>query len=374
MVLADDEGQYIDANDSAVELFGLPETELLGHSIKDFTPEGFDFEAAWQGFQASESERGTFSLVRHDGTELVVEYAATRNVVPGQHLSVLRDVTDAQNYEQVIERLHDTAQEIFSADSEKQVAMIMITAIEDILELPINGVAMYDDSEEVLRTIAATERATELVGDLPVFHPGESLAWDVFETGQIAHYEDVSTAPNRHNSETPIRSEVVVPLGEYGVFTCGATTEGAFEHADVALLELLAAAIRLAQGQSVDSDAESRLSASGFAVAGSREGVDRLAATSRTTLEKLDDALADIQTAAAGGAPDNPEAERLLEQARRLRAEVDDRLAEIEAAERAEPEKADEPAGDAVDVDAELASLKEDVDSDEDDGETHNDT
>ncbi len=240
MVLADDEGQYIDANESAVELFGLPEKELLGHSIKDFTPEDFDFEAAWQAFQASDSERGTFPLVRHDGTELVVEYAATRNVIPGQHLSVIRDVTDAKNYEQVIERLHDTAQEIFSAETEEQVAIIMITAIEDILELPINGVAMYDGSEDVLRTVAATERATELVGDSPVFHPGESLAWDVFETGQIAHYEDVSTVPNRHNPETAIRSEIIVPLGEHGVAMIGSTTPGEFDDTDVSLVDTLA--------------------------------------------------------------------------------------------------------------------------------------
>ncbi|WP_336135847.1 DUF7547 family protein [Natronomonas amylolytica] len=171
----------------------------------------------------------------------------------------------------------------------------------------------------------------------------------------------------------------------------------------IRLLELLAAAIRLAQGRSVDPDTEARLSASEFAVSGSREGVDRLAAASRTTLERLDDALADLQAATTDGTPRNPEAERLLEQARQLRAEVDDRLAEIESAERPEAEtaertaidvdseaetedtdepargtaateEADETAADAVDIDAELASLKEDVDADDDGEETHNDT
>ncbi|MEF8808528.1 DUF7547 family protein [Natronomonas sp.] len=196
----------------------------------------------------------------------------------------------------------------------------------------------------------------------------------------------------------PSPSELLALTERYTIPALVSTLE-----TSIRLLELLAAAIRLAQGRSVDSDVEARLSASEFAVAGGREGVDRLAAASRTTLEKLDDALVDLQGAAAGGAPDNPEAERLLEQARRLRAEVDDRLAEIEAAERAESgtadrttidvdsetgtgadadesatetaeaEEADEPAGDTVDVDAELASLKEDMDSGEDDGETHND-
>lgn len=160
---------------------------------------------------------------------------------------------------------------------------------------------------------------------------------------------------------------------------------------NIRLLELLAAAIRLTQGRPLDSDAKARLRASEFAVSGGREGVDRLAAASRTTLEKLDDALADLQEAAAGGAPENPEAERLLAEARDLRAEIDDRLAEAETRERTNVDvpsegdesgaetpdgtegDADRDAEDGIDVDAELASLKDDVESDDDGEGTPND-
>jgi hypothetical protein len=144
---------------------------------------------------------------------------------------------------------------------------------------------------------------------------------------------------------------------------------------NIRLLELLAATIRLARGRPIDT--ETRLKASEFAVAGGREGVDRLAGASRTTLEKLDDALADLQEATAGGSPENSEAERLLTQARELRAEIDDRLADVDEPQRTDidvrSDDADESTGESpsesVDVDAELASLKEDVD---DDGETPN--
>ncbi|QLD84355.1 hypothetical protein HWV23_01070 [Natronomonas halophila] len=148
---------------------------------------------------------------------------------------------------------------------------------------------------------------------------------------------------------------------------------------NVRLLELLAAAIRLAQGRPIDAETKTRLKASEFAVASGREGVDRLTAASRTTLEKLDDALADLQEAAAEGTPENPEAERLLKQARELRAEIDDRLAEVDERERTDidvrsedaDESASESSSESVDVDAELASLKEDMD-DDDEGETPN--
>lgn len=169
---------------------------------------------------------------------------------------------------------------------------------------------------------------------------------------------------------------------------------------NIRLLELLAAAIRLTQGRPIDPDAKARLQASEFPVAGGREGVDRLAAASRTTLEKLDDALADLQEAAAGGSPENPEAQRLLAEARDLRAEIDARLAEAETRERIDIDVSSEAEGDEpgaqtpestddgtdsdsassadttdddIDVDAELASLKDDVESAADDEGTPND-
>ncbi|MFC6938522.1 PAS domain S-box protein [Salinirubellus sp. GCM10025818] len=91
MLIADDDGRYIEVNDAACELFGLDREALLGRRIEEFAPEGFDFEAAWREFQATERERSTFPLVRPDGEVRTVEYAATTDVLPGEHLSILRE-------------------------------------------------------------------------------------------------------------------------------------------------------------------------------------------------------------------------------------------------------------------------------------------
>lgn len=103
MILADDEGEFVEVNESTATLFGLPEDELIGRSIPEFAPEDFNFAEAWQEFQESGHERGTFPLVRPDGTERIVEYAASTNIVPGQHLSVLRDITDRTERQQELE-------------------------------------------------------------------------------------------------------------------------------------------------------------------------------------------------------------------------------------------------------------------------------
>lgn len=136
----------------------------------------------------------------------------------------------------------------------------------------------------------------------------------------------------------------------------------------IRVLDLLAAAIRVADGRPLDGAGDESLRGLG------RDGRDRLATVSRTTLERLDDALAELQTAAAEGdlGPNHPEVRQLLEQARELRSEVDARVAD--ATDTSESAVSDEEgsgisvreaeADDAVgiDVDAELESIKKDLD------------
>lgn len=140
-------------------------------------------------------------------------------------------------------------------------------------------------------------------------------------------------------------------------------------------LQLLAAAIRVAEGRPLDGRNERGR-------AKTPTNTDRLASASRRTLEALDDALAEVQSAAAGGEPDDPELRGLLEEARSLRTEVDERLAEVTAEtsddedgvnpvdieveagdDRAENEDAEDDADRIdVDVEGELESIKRELD------------
>ncbi|MFC7228039.1 response regulator [Salinirubellus salinus] len=92
MLLADEVGRYVDVNDAACDLFGVPREELLGRTAIDFAPPEFDFETAWRQFRSSDGEEGEFPLVRPDGETIMLEYSAVPDVVPGLNLSVLRPV------------------------------------------------------------------------------------------------------------------------------------------------------------------------------------------------------------------------------------------------------------------------------------------
>lgn len=157
----------------------------------------------------------------------------------------------------------------------------------------------------------------------------------------------------------PTPREVLRFTESYAIPTAIAVLE-----ANIRALELLAAVLRAIDGPASDA-ALAR---------------DRAESVSRATLDRLDDALDDLQHAIRGR-PENPEARRLLEHARDLRAEIEDRLGVTpDGPDRSsagdarssgeggptEDTSEGEPTSDVhevpVDVEGELESIKRDVD------------
>ena len=104
MVLVDDDGRYVNANPAACELFGLPLYELLDRRVGDFAEPDFDARPVWEELRKSGSAEGLFRLVRPDGTVRETEFTAKADVLPGRHLSVLRDVSERRRSEESLRK------------------------------------------------------------------------------------------------------------------------------------------------------------------------------------------------------------------------------------------------------------------------------
>ena len=125
---------------------------------------------------------------------------------------------------------------------------------------------------------------------------------------------------------------------------------------NIEALKLLRRALRLAEGRP--------------ATASSGGVQERATQLSRATLARLDDALSDLQGAVEGRPPD-AEARELLTEARDLRESLAEQLAESQA-HNGDGLDAVESTDVPVDVDAELRSIKDDID-DPSDGENDDD-
>jgi len=158
ILIADDDGRYIEANERAADLFELPKPSLLGRSIREFVPDDLDFKETWAEFQATDQDRGRLTIVSANGTERIVEYSAKPNVVPGQHLSILRDITEREKRKEEIE----LAETVFQ---NTQDAIFLIDVIEPD-EFRVQRVnSTYEELTGLVNTDIQGKTPREIAGD-----------------------------------------------------------------------------------------------------------------------------------------------------------------------------------------------------------------
>lgn len=98
VLLADDDGRYVDASPGIEALIGLPAEMILRQTIADLTPPELrgGIADAWQAFSATGQASGEWTLLRTDGRRVPVAFRAQANCPgPGIHASVLTRLDDA---------------------------------------------------------------------------------------------------------------------------------------------------------------------------------------------------------------------------------------------------------------------------------------
>jgi PAS domain S-box-containing protein len=161
-------------------------------------------------------------------------------------LATTRDITDRKRRAARLETLHDVTREMMVARTHDAVAETAVEAVEDILGLSQAAVFRYDGEQDAL--VPAVDRAEHeaLRAGIPDLERGDGAAWRVFETGETAVLEDVEGVPEASNPDSPVESELLVPLGEHGVLAAGSTTRREFDDQTVSLAEILAANLTVA--------------------------------------------------------------------------------------------------------------------------------
>lgn len=115
ILIADDEGYYLEVNPAACQLLGYNREELLALRVWDITPEPNQHQGRkqWQLFLASGKQSGEYRLRRKDGRTIEVEYRAVAHIQPGLHLSILRDITERKRIEHTLRYQKELLQTIF---------------------------------------------------------------------------------------------------------------------------------------------------------------------------------------------------------------------------------------------------------------------
>jgi hypothetical protein len=142
--------------------------------------------------------------------------------------------------EQGLAEIQSITREMVNADSHDAIAEILMTRLPEALSFPLCSLWRHDTTTETLEPVATTETAEQIIETVPTIGPGEGIAWTVYTTGETEVVTDVSTRPDSYNRNSPIGSEIIVSVGEYGVLATGSTRPQSFTETEQRLVETLA--------------------------------------------------------------------------------------------------------------------------------------
>ncbi|ERH07352.1 MAG: signal transduction histidine kinase [Halonotius sp. J07HN4] len=168
---------------------------------------------------------------------------------PVRLYGAIEEVTDRRRHESRLNALFDTNRRLLDAETPAAVAEVAVEAAADVFGLSLSGVHLYNPTADALEPAAMTDAARETFGTVPTFEAGEGVAWEAFETGVSRVFDNVRAAEAVYNDDTAVCSEIVVPLGDHGVFLAGALTPDVLDERTISLAKLLGAAVETALDQ-----------------------------------------------------------------------------------------------------------------------------
>ena len=257
-VLAEDASRNVLAvNDRLFELFGMagsPEDTVgtdcaqLAETVSDQFVDPGEFVGRIDALVANPEPVREAELARRDGRTFARSHDPLALPDGEGHLWVYRDITDRADRERRLTALNETSRDLMRAETREAVVETGVEAAREVLGLEANAIHLLDD-EGRLAPVAVTDRTAELVGEPPTLTPGDSIAWRVYESGEARAVDDVRADPDVHRPETPVHSELYVPIGDHGILLAGSDTPAAFDRQDVVYGEILAASIATALDQ-----------------------------------------------------------------------------------------------------------------------------
>jgi len=257
ITLIEPDGTIEYTSSAAERILGFDPGELIGENGFEYVhPEDRedrldDIEAFIEGNEDETIQEFRFQCA--DGSYRWIESTA-RNLLDDPDVEGLllssRDITDRKAYEQRLSTLHDTTRRIIDAESKQDVAEITVDAAQDLLEFSLPSVWFPVEGDTELTLVANSEEHQTLLeeaGTPTPTHSSDSWLWDVIETDETVIRSPIPTEDLA--ADVPIQSAVVLPLGEHGIFACGAKGEVEFSDREIRIAEILAQNVRTALNQ-----------------------------------------------------------------------------------------------------------------------------
>src|SRR5689334_1386683 len=166
ILIFEESGKCLEANAAVAALVGVPREQLIGSRLCDLCG---GLEEVWAGLAGTKNGRGEFWMQPKNGARRLVDYSFTANILPGQHLTVWRDVTEQKSVEEQLrdsQKMEAVGRLAGGVAHDFNNILGIISGHAELLESSAPGQAERARAEKI---ISATEKASSLTRQLLAF-------------------------------------------------------------------------------------------------------------------------------------------------------------------------------------------------------------
>ncbi|MFB6252185.1 MAG: ATP-binding protein [Halobellus sp.] len=160
--------------------------------------------------------------------------------------AVYTDITSEYRYESRLRSLHEATRELVTIGSVDAVAEATVDAAHDLLDVDFVTVFSHDADENELRPVEPQDPEKEPHVDPSTSHHGTAIARAVFESGTPRYVPDRSAAEGVDDDTSVVASELVVPIGRFGVLLLGSRITDGLDESQQSLGKILASNVEVA--------------------------------------------------------------------------------------------------------------------------------
>lgn len=236
-------------NEEASDLFGYDRCEVIGEDITSLLLSEEDKADVQEGWETVLEEkrpgRKVIPCETKSGPTISCEWFVTP-LLDGENgvstvLAFAKDVSSDEKRTIALEALQDSTQELMRSSDAAEIAELVVSATETVLEGPMSTVRIYDPDENTLMPAAVSETLEVASDTVSPIGEGDGLLWDTFQEGESRFVEEASADMVPYELDAGVGSGLLYPLGDHGLLTVATTNGVPIDETDRRLVDVLAA-------------------------------------------------------------------------------------------------------------------------------------
>jgi PAS domain S-box-containing protein len=249
----------LDVNEDAVSRIIMPEELGLDHKSGDIESyldqiKPNDRDAVENAIDSAVDSRGKFDTQFRLADESCDRWLRAHGNVMSDDgslkvVGVTTEITERvhrtkalQKRERVLHKLHTAAQELYKLNDKHAVAEVVISLLEEALDLDYATLTLLDQESATLQPVASTPLFDELTLSFDSASSGSNPVWDAYRTGE--KQTATGTAVDQLFDDKDGRSEAIdyllaTPIGDIGVLMVCDVDRPQFDTVDTDLIDII---------------------------------------------------------------------------------------------------------------------------------------